>query len=370
MVVILTVSRRFRYVVLQMREFRRPITTYSVGNVLKNLPRDLDEAYERILRRFSDDEQRSMAVCALRWIVVSRATTTRATLSDAILIDMEYTSRRLGTDDAAEIEDYSKPPFDERRRFDVSDVIDLLAGLVEERKSEVGRNEWGLVDGRAPADVGSDSGDLPASHEGPPGQDSVIVASHFSLVEYLISDRLRSIGGPIHDFALNQAKANFHVAVTCLRYLAFMVRTCELEGFKFVLARFPLTHYTIQNGFWYTNTSGWEKWPLVLCRLVAYLLPRERSSKTFKTLMRLLPPPVKKLKPMPSPDSEILYSISQSLWHVAFFFIEQIPGTGPSSEAEVDDSDSDYLRSPPFLGRRAWKPSRRRPPGSKKEGQP
>lgn len=225
-------------------------------------------------------------------------------------------------------------------------VVGDIEMYIDSQFKEVGRNEWGLVDGRAPADVGSDSGDLPASHEGPPGQDSVIVASHFSLVEYLISDRLRSIGGPIHDFALNQAKANFHVAVTCLRYLGFMVRTCKLEGFKFVPARFPLTHYTIQNGFWYTNTSGWEKWPLVLCRLVAYLLPRERSSKTFKTLMRLLPPPVKKLKPMPSLNSAILYSISQSLWHVALFLIEQIPGTGSSSEAEVDDLDSDYLRSP------------------------
>lgn len=271
---------------LQMREFRRPITTYSVGEVLKSLPRDLDETYDRILHRFTD-KQRAIAVCAMRWIVFSQVTMTRATLSVAILIDMEYTSRRLKTDDPTEIEDYLNQPFDEKMIFDASEVVDLLAGLVEEKaKAEINKqkvkveinkmtdsdstNGWPQFDERA--QVGKDKwekGDdkslalisglprikrsvmvhipgMPMSDElavlfNYPGEpksplcdmestDPVIVAAHFSSVEFLTSERLRSRTEPIRDFALDQGRANFHFAASCLRYLAFVAKVYELEG--------------------------------------------------------------------------------------------------------------------------------------------
>lgn len=253
--------------------------------------------------------------------------------------------------------------------FDASEVVDLLAGLVEEKaKAEINKqkikvdinkmtdsdstNGWPQFDERA--QVGKDKwekGDdkslaliaglprikrsvmvhipgMPMSDElavlfNYPGEpksplcdmestDPVIVAAHFSLVEFLTSERLRSRTEPIRDFALDQGRANFHFAASCLRYLAFVAKVYELEGLVVdsVPDRFPFTQYATLNGLWYANMSECDEWPPLLHQLVAHLLPPERGSRTFKTVMKLVEIYERPRHMMPSPNSALLYSIS------------------------------------------------------------
>ena len=55
---VLTENDRFQYVTLQMREFQRPVTTNSTNKILENLPRGLDEIYDRIFCRLTQNQRR------------------------------------------------------------------------------------------------------------------------------------------------------------------------------------------------------------------------------------------------------------------------------------------------------------------------
>lgn len=91
--------------------------------------------------------------------------------------------------------------------------------------------------------------------------------------------------------------------------------------------------------------SDCDEWPPLLHQLVAHPLPPERGSRTFKTVMKLVEIYERPRHMMPSPNSALLYSISQCLWHVASFLVRQMSEKGASS-TEVDFPDKRYHRSP------------------------
>lgn len=69
---------------------------------------------------------------------------------------------------------FSQEPFDEHDRFEPAELKDLLPGLLEEREREV--DKWGST--------------ILVSPGSRPVRDPVIVTTHFSLVEYLTSQRI------------------------------------------------------------------------------------------------------------------------------------------------------------------------------------
>jgi len=309
---------RFRYVALQTLEFKPPVTPNSIEEVLKNLPLDLDQTYERVLCRLSGRQQQ-VAICALRWIAFSRTPLSRDALVEAILVDMANTSQQLEDDMSVE-QAFSQEPFDEDDRFEPVEVKDLLPGLLEEREREV--DEWGstvlVSPGRRPV------------------RDPVIVATHFSLVEYLISQRIQSGTDAVRAFALDRETANSQISGTCLRYLGFAAErgTAQVEA---ILVQFPFASYAASNGLWHAEASDHGRWPARLRRLIAHTLFSKRDSKTWTILLKQLPPPPSG----PSPDSAVLYAISQELWQVASFLVETA-----SIPADLDSPDTSHGRTP------------------------
>ena len=310
---------RFRYVALQMLEFRklRVVTTNSVDKILRNLPPDLNGIYDRIFRRLLQAD-RPMATCALRWVVFSRVPLSPKALEEAILVDMH---NELHQPEESSEPSYSAPPFDEGERFDTSAIKDLLPGLLEEQDWKL--DEWGSMVFVMPGTS--------------PVHDPVLVVSHFSLVEYLSSRQVRETADEIRYFALDRATADARAAETCLRYLGFAAESHQdhdqAEAF---LLKFPLVTYAAKYGLFHAEQLDRKQWSARLRQLICHVLPPTRDSKSLATLKRFA-----KTVGEPSPDTSILYAISRGLWRVASFLVEQA-----SDAAEIECPDATYHRTP------------------------
>lgn len=299
-----------------MPKFKKPVTPNLITEILATLPVDLNEAYRRVLCRVSDHQQR-FATLAMSWVAFSRVPLSRAALVEAVLVDIHYTSRYLESNDLVEEEEqYSEQPFNDGDRFDPQEVKDLLPGLLEERDWKI--DDWGSM-------VLMSAGTR-TTH------DPVIVATHFSLVEYLKSFEVRSDSDEaIRGFALNPETGNTRIAVTCLRYLAFVA-----EGPKDLTSPKSLLSYAAADGLWHAEVLDRRRWPRVLCQLLLDLFPLNGDSKTLDLLRKLSP-----THSRPQPDSSMLYAISRGHWEIASFLAEHTSDT-----TALDFPDAFHGRTP------------------------
>lgn len=136
-------GERFRWVSCQLDSLRKCLRPGTVRKTLNTLPSTLDETYERILLNI-DDQYKQEAQVALTWLVASRCVLTVGELAEAISIEID-----------------SKDPFDPANRlFEPSTICDVLSGLV----SPIQSNQNVRL--------------------------AKIRLAHFSVEEYLVSDRL------------------------------------------------------------------------------------------------------------------------------------------------------------------------------------
>ncbi|KAJ5725195.1 NACHT nucleoside triphosphatase [Penicillium malachiteum] len=162
----------FRYVECQFNAFRRVRNRNQLDHCLRTLPRDLDETYERILCSIADEYVEDVRR-VLTLLCFSTRPLTINELIDAHAVDL------------------NDPPQLDRdgRLYEQDDIIDVCVGLVEVVATE--------------------------NYEG--RTTPTVRIAHFSVQEYLLSDRL--IQQKSRMFAMKSAPANSEIAQICLVYL-------------------------------------------------------------------------------------------------------------------------------------------------------
>ena len=152
-------------------------------DALGKLPEDLDETYDRILASISKQDRRD-AIIALRLLAVSQCALSVADVAEAVVIDPGSC--------CFDVEDRLPDPFD---------IVDVLSSLVSCSSRQI------LIEG-------SDS--LSGRYAGAELATEIRLA-HYSVKEYLVSDRIRR--GSRSWFYINPYEAHHSIARMCLTYL-------------------------------------------------------------------------------------------------------------------------------------------------------
>ena len=108
-------SSRFRWVALQLEVLRDCRSPHHVMKQLAQLPKDLNETYDRILGRIQEQD-REDAVKLFQWLAFSICPLTLSELAEAIQVDFE--SQDL-------------PWFNSERQYDdAEDILRVCSGFV------------------------------------------------------------------------------------------------------------------------------------------------------------------------------------------------------------------------------------------------
>ncbi|PGH23008.1 hypothetical protein AJ80_02923 [Polytolypa hystricis UAMH7299] len=183
----------FRWVKCQLDELGRLRTDAAIKAALRGLPRDLDETYERILRRIEEPDI-PLARQALLWLAHSSRPLNLIELAEGSVLQPDIT--KLDADD---------------KLRDPEDILEILGSLVS----------------------------LDQSH---------VVLAHNSVRDYLLSDRA-AINLPT--FHLPPSTCEPELAILCLTYLLltpFHTGPCPTyEAMLSRLTSFPLLRYIAHN---------------------------------------------------------------------------------------------------------------------------
>ncbi|KAF8855910.1 hypothetical protein BDZ45DRAFT_692164 [Acephala macrosclerotiorum] len=187
---------RFQYVAMQIEILKRKSINRDIEKALLNLPVGLEETYNRALINWNADSfEWGRTIRALNWLAFSFEPLTLSQLAEAMIIDPR--------DD---------PPFDKEGRLHrPENLLHLLTGLVtvdddeeeEEEEDQTKDSSNSIRLASAPSVLDEDYQDEDGSSaetsdgsaaDGVPTQDNRIVRfAHFSVKEYLISDRIEAV---------------------------------------------------------------------------------------------------------------------------------------------------------------------------------
>jgi ankyrin repeat domain-containing protein 50 len=200
---------RFRWVDCQLQELAKcPSSQYYLDKALESLPHTLDETYNRMLMNidpvYVDDARR-----ILTWLCFSERPVRFCEVNEALAVEIE---KRPGLNYGRRLQD----------PYDICRICPALIRVVE------------TVDGLSESNVASQPPDPALSNM------SLSIA-HFSVQDYLESDRIRSQSAA--KFALQSRIAHTELAETCLVYL----QNVRLHDLK----EFPLASYAAKH--WYLH---------------------------------------------------------------------------------------------------------------------
>ncbi|KAG9240039.1 hypothetical protein BJ878DRAFT_469094 [Calycina marina] len=189
----------FRWVVCQLDVLRKCLKVDALRKALKCLPKTLDETYARIL--VSIDENYSQdAFRILQWLVYSARPLRMEEMVEVIAIDTEQSQFNS-----------------ENRLPDPRDLLTICSSLVTTISVTT-------------------EGDYGNSH-----QITELRLAHFSVKEYLISDRIRT--GTVFQYDI-QSRGEEEIAQSCLKYLLHFQRGVLTSG---NLNTFPLALYAAEH---------------------------------------------------------------------------------------------------------------------------
>jgi ankyrin repeat protein len=199
---------RFRWVDCQLLSLAScPSSQFHLDKALKSLPRTLDETYERMLMNidpdFIDDAKR-----ILTWLCFSERLVRVYEVIEGLAVELGE-QPRLNC---------------ERRLQDPHDIFRICPGLI---------SIVNTINDLSDSDHASQLSD-------PSFPKLSLRIAHFSVQEYLESDRIRSQSAA--NFALESRTAHTELAKTCLVYLQ-NVRLHELN--RFLLASYAAKHWYI-----------------------------------------------------------------------------------------------------------------------------
>ena len=235
----------------------------AVQRALENLPEGLDETYSQIILRLEPNAQ-SQALGALKWLAFSARPLDLIELSEAAIVDPKKT-----------------PAFNESNRFFAfRDVEAILSGLVivedvvnlEQSVGLAFRNSRPNLleveaDGRVPG----------VEQLNNPGTGRYVVRlAHFSVKEYLMSDRIKVGASSVVEFYITETACHTHIAEACLSYHLYVCQilltiASEEEG-KEAVKKFPLWKYAAK--YWTTHMEAVpsERWSSSLTGLARRVL--------------------------------------------------------------------------------------------------
>ncbi|KAL4982216.1 hypothetical protein BDW68DRAFT_195541 [Aspergillus falconensis] len=252
----------FRYVECQFRDLRRcPRTKSHLYRCLQSLPRNLDETYERMLCNIDEtcikDAQRILTI-----LCFSSRPLIAAELIDACAVDLSEPFRLEH----------------EARQLDEEGFLEICPGLIEVIR--------------------------PQNSEGEPGQ-SVVRIAHFSVLEYLVSERIRQQKAA--KFNLRAMESHRNIACICLAYLL----EPGLSKANDPKIEYPLASYAGRYWVWHYRQSR------ECCVLSQLVLKLFKHSRSFTTWIRLSNPD---LLGFQKDDSDIIPS---ALYYACLFGLLQ-----------------------------------------------
>ena len=204
---------RFRWVFCQLDALKKCLKPGSIRKALQTLPKTLDDTYARILTNINE-ECRQEARRALLWLAFSERPLLLEEVAEAAVVDPDTA-------------------FDPDERLpDPNYVLEILGSLV-------------TVSSKG---VSSDASDDDSNCL--PGRE--IRLAHFSVKEYLISERIRR--GEVSEFGATNIYANHFIAESCLLYTLHYDESDSKTMSREDLKSFPLLQYACQ--FWYTHVKS------------------------------------------------------------------------------------------------------------------
>jgi hypothetical protein len=195
---------RFRWVQCQLDALDKCLDPPSIKKALENLPRDLDETYERIIQQIHPDHK-DTATRLLQFLV--------------------YSERPLKLNEAVDliaVDPLSRPAFFTENRMPIAEEITAYcSSLVSLIQSDVGFDAYS----------DSESKGVPELH-----------LAHFSVKEYLVSNRLT----PDLAQAFQEIPAKTRITDICISYLLAIHQLCLSEETveEYYLARFSAQYWT------------------------------------------------------------------------------------------------------------------------------
>lgn len=219
----------FRWAACQMDTLANCRTLHVLRKALKSLPRTLDETYERMLLKVPE-QQVDDAIKMFRFLSFGRRSLRLEELVEILTISITE----------------EEPRFDpERRITEIKDLLDVCSGFVA-----------------VPEDI---------------GWSTTVGFAHFSVKEYLISDRIQK--GPAHKFGLQKMDAECVVTRSCVIYLSSLSH----QDSKLVKPERPLLMYSAIQ--WVEHYWAADENDESLARLIIeFLVDSPNWSASFKSL--------------------------------------------------------------------------------------
>jgi hypothetical protein len=171
---------------------------------LASLPKTLDDTYARILDNI-DDEHQANALKLLQWLTYSARPLRIQELAEIVTVD------KMDVEDELE--------FDSDRRFpEPRDVLALCSSLVSTVTTTLQEDMGGSEDSSESEEAGwgSEEADW-GSQEAVENPMELVRLAHFSVKEYLVSERIQA--GSARRYCIREIDAHLSIAETCLAYL-------------------------------------------------------------------------------------------------------------------------------------------------------
>ncbi|KAI9763170.1 MAG: hypothetical protein M1835_007907 [Candelina submexicana] len=203
----------FRWAACQLDALRKCLNLKALRKALKALPATLDETYARILNNICS-EYKENAFAILQWLVYSARPLRLEEVVDVIAVDVK-----------------GNPRFDpEDRLAEPREILKISSSLVTIVEESMETQGYLVEDGRR-------------EEYGYYNFQAVIRLAHFSVKEYLVSDRIRA--GSAASYSIQEIPANRSMAEVWLAYLLqFEKPSLDKETFK----EYPLAIYAAK--FW------------------------------------------------------------------------------------------------------------------------
>lgn len=230
---------------------KRCLKPSVLRHALRSLPETLDETYDRILLNIPAEYERE-AYSALQYLALAPCSVSVADVAEAVAIDRECHT------------------FDpEDRLADPFDIVEVLSSLVTYSSAQIALN---IDEGSSCRYAGAERA-------------TGLRLSHYSVKEYLLSDRLRNKGAS--KFYISVYAAHKCIAEVCLTYLLWFDHPGSVS-LDFIL-EFPFGLYAAR--YWYRHARIAYQSPELrpegkdnLTRMCVDLLNPERSSSFINWL--------------------------------------------------------------------------------------
>jgi len=207
---------RFRWVALQLAELAKCSSEYQVMHQLKNLPEGLDDIYKRILKAI-DGKYHADTLTFLQWLAFSRRPMAIEEVAEAVTVDFDL-------DDG--------PIFTPTKRYtDPRDVLARCSSLVNESEGKCCRLN-------------------PTFKSFLTVMTGTIKLSHFSVKEYLLSDRIEK------KFRISEKSSHSRISEISVAYLL------QFQSFEpltdAILDSSPLAWYAAEHWIDHAKSGGMD----------------------------------------------------------------------------------------------------------------